>query len=287
MFSKTVVAAILALSLVTMACGINVNLPVEEISTGPTQTVPINIPAPDVDTTNLTIEFGAGSLDVEPGAVNALVEGQATYNVEDLKPEVSVNGGDVLLKSGKLEVRGFPPLRAKNIENEWDLKFGSQPMNLTIKAGAYQGNIELGGLALRSLVVNDGAAEVNLEFSQPNLLEMADLTYTTGASQVELSGLANANFTTMNFNSGAGDYTLDFSGQLKRDAFVTVESGISQVTIIVPRGVNARVSFEGGLSNVDQQDAWESSGGSYLLEGSGPTLTIMVEMGAGNLVLKN
>jgi hypothetical protein len=37
------------------------------------------------------------------------------------------------------------------MKNEWDLKLGSAPMDLVISAGAYDGTIELGGLALKSL----------------------------------------------------------------------------------------------------------------------------------------
>ncbi len=160
-------------------------------------------------------------------------------------------------------------------------------MSLKLNAGAYQGEIELGGLALTNLEVNDGAAEVRIDFSQPNLAVMKRLVYTTGASQVSLHGLANANFTDMVFRSGAGQYTLDFSGQLTRDAQVTIESGISQLIVIVPPGVSAEVNFKGGLSNVSTAGAWQQSGSSYTLSGSGPKLTFTVSMGAGELQLRN
>jgi hypothetical protein len=160
------------------------------------------------------------------------------------------------------------------------------PMRLTINAGAYQGRMELGGLALKSLEVSDGAADVRLEFSDPNTVEMETLRYTTGASNVELSGLANANFTSMIFRSGAGDYTLDFSGELQRDAVATVESGISQLTIIIPEGTAARVIFKGGFANVSASSDWSRSGDAYVLEADGPVLTINVDMGAGNLDLR-
>ena len=45
---------------------------------------------------------------------------------------------------------------------------------------------------------------------------MSILRYETGASTVKLNGLANANFGTLIFSGGAGDYTLDFSGDLQR-----------------------------------------------------------------------
>ncbi len=158
-------------------------------------------------------------------------------------------------------------------------------MNLVISAGAYQGDLELGGLSLKSLEVNDGAANVEMDFSEPNPVEMENLRYTTGASTVSLSKLANANFTSMIFRSGAGEYHLDFSGTLKRDAVVTIESGMSQVTITVPKGIPAKLIFNGGLTNVEISGGWVKSGDNYSTSGSGPSLTINVDMGAGNLIL--
>jgi len=157
---------------------------------------------------------------------------------------------------------------------------------LKINAGAYQGNLELGGLALKSLEVNDGAAESRLKFSTPNKTEMEFLRYITGASSVKLSGLANANFTSMIFRSGAGDYTLDFSGKLQRDAVATVESGFSQLTIIVPEGTSAKVIFKGGLTNVDFSGGWKKDGEAYALGSGGPLITISMDLGAGNLTLR-
>ncbi|MBN1668909.1 MAG: hypothetical protein JW862_17590, partial [Anaerolineales bacterium] len=101
-----------------------------------------------------------------------------------------------------------------------------------------------------------------------------------------LSGLGNANFRSMTFRSGAGDYTLDFSGKLQNDAVVAVESGISRVVIIVPEGVSAKLIFTGGLANVSISGSWEKSGDEYELTGSGPRLLITVDMGAGNLELR-
>ena len=50
-------------------------------------------------------------------------------------------------------------------------------MNLVIKAGAYEGNFELGGLSIHSLEVTDGASKVDVSFSKPNLVEMTTFKY--------------------------------------------------------------------------------------------------------------
>lgn len=288
MVPKSILAAILVLALATMACGVTVNTPpLQELTTGATQTMDISVPAPSSGSTNLTLEFGAGELTLAPGAQNELVQGTATYNAEQLKPVITTNGSDVKVSTGNVVIRGIPAIRAKDFVNQWDLKLGNQPMALKINAGAYKGRMDLGGLALTSLEISDGAADVDLKFSQPNPGEMNQFVYTTGASNVNLHDLANANFSGMTFRSGAGSYSLDFSGGLKRDAAVTIESGVSQVTLVVPTGTSAQLSFKGGLSNVDMRGDWQKSGANYVMQGSGPTLTIVVTMGAGNLVLEN
>ena len=158
-------------------------------------------------------------------------------------------------------------------------------MDLAVNGGAYTGTYEFGGLALTGLTLKDGAANVKLSFSQPNQTEMAVFRYETGASNVKLSKLANANFDTMIFNSGGGDYTLDFSGTLKRDATVTISSGVSNLILVIPDGAAANVTVESGVSNVNAGPEWTQHGNVYSQTGSGPTLTFVVKTGAGNLTL--
>jgi hypothetical protein len=233
----------------------------------------------------MRIEFGAGELEINPGAAGSLVEGTATYNVEELKPLVEVDDERVIISNGDFEFGGIPDF--DNYENRWELELGDMPMDLRISAGAYQGEFDLGGLALESLRITDGAADVNLTFSSPNLVNMGTFRYDTGASSVSIDGLGNANFESMLFQSGAGDYTLDFSGDLQRDADIEVKAGLSNLTIIVPEGIDARVRFTGALTNIDVLDEWRQSGGDYFLDGSGPTLTFTIDMGAGNVTLRN
>jgi hypothetical protein len=287
MFRKSILFVLLVLGMTTLACRFGQDIRIPQITVGPTETEQISVPVPAGDNTVMSLSFGAGELNVQPGAQNKLVEGTAKYNVRELKPVVTVEGSRVKIETGRFD-KGFSlPNFGGNMVNTWDLKLGDAPMSLKVNAGAYSGNYDLGGLSLKTLEVSDGAADSRLDFSAPNLVEMSSLRYETGASTVKLIGLANANFAEMTFRSGAGDYTLNFSGNLKRDAYVKIESGISQVTIIVPKGVQARVKFDGGLSNVDLSGTWEKSGNTYANPGSGPTITIEVSMGAGNLRLDN
>lgn len=274
-----ILPAFVVFALAALGCGGTVTLP-QLPTAGPETTDQLTVPAPSSAPVHLTLSFGAGALTLAPGAKD-LVEGTATYNVPDLKPEVLTQGTSIEVKQKDLVGLRYPA----GVKNAWDLKLGSTPMDLTINAGAYNGKFELGGLSLGSLTVKDGAATVDLTFSKPNLSEMSLLRYETGASTVRLKGLANANFRTMTFGGGAGDYILDFSGELKTPATVTISTGLTNLILAIPAGVPAEVTTEGGLSNTIAGPGWTQSGNVYSQSGSGPALTFVVKTGAGNLTL--
>ncbi len=269
---------LLVLALATLACGIQTDLPISKTA-GPDITDEISVAAPDGDA-NLSLAFGAGELYLAPGAAK-LAEGTATYNIADFKPVIKTDGLDVSIVQGNYKLNGLPSL--SNVKNTWDLKLGSGKMALTINAGAYKGFFDFGGLALTSLTVNDGAAEVTADFSAPNPTKMSLLSYKTGASNVTLKNLGNANFGTLIFESGAGNYKLDFGGPLQRDGSATIRSGMSNLTLVVPANVAATIKVSSGLSNIQAPSSWSKHNDTYTQEGSGPMLTIIVEMGAGNV----
>jgi len=275
-----VISAILVLALTSMACGFSVDLP-KQSQPGPEVKESITVAGSGSDEMQLTLSFGAGTLKLSPGAADKLVEGTAVYNFKELKPEIVKDGDSVAIKNGDFKNLVNP----KDIVNEWDLKLGKSPIDLTINAGAYNGTYELGGLSLTNLTVRDGAANVDLTFSEPNPIEMSILRYETGASDVKLAGLANANFSTLMFNGGAGSYTLDFSGKLTREGIVKIEVGAGDVQLVIPKDVNAKVTVESTLASVNHSSGWKQSGSDYIQKGDGPELTIIVKMAAGNLTI--
>ena len=276
---KFLLSFLAILTLASMACGFSINIP-SAPTPGPEVTDQITVAVPDSEETRLKISFGAGELRLSPGAEDALVDGSATYNLPNFKPEVVENDGSIEIKQGD-----FKSLNVGDFRNEWDLMLGEAPMELEINAGAYEGTYEFGGLALTSLTIKDGASNVNVSFSESNRTEMSVFRYETGASNVSLTGLANANFSTLIFNGGAGNYTLDFSGELGQDATARIETGFGDLMLVIPESVDARVTVEGGAINVNHSSGWGQSNRTYSQDGSGPALTIVVKMGAGNVTI--
>lgn len=277
---------LLAISL--SGCGIGIELPFKtEQKTGPTVTDLVQVPIPDAPTPlDVNISFGAGKMTLLPNPGADLLSGTVMYNVADFKPVVSVDEYGVTFKQGNLKLNAVPTLD-ETIKNEWSLAIANHPIELEIKAGGYIGDFEFGGLSLSDLHISDGGSTVKLKFSTPNATAMNAFRYETGGSNITMEKLANANFQTMIFQSGAGNYDLDFSGVLQRDASVFIETGLSRLVISVPDGVQAKVNFEGPLSKVLTSGDWQQSGDDYLLEGQGPNLLFTIETKAGTVTLKN
>jgi hypothetical protein len=97
--------------------------------------------------------------------------------------------------------------------------------------------------------------------------------------------LGNANFASLEFDSGAGNYTLDFSGQLRRNASVHIGTGVSNLTLVIPAGIPTQITVKGAASNVTSNSDWSRNGNVYSQSGTGPQLTMVIEIGAGNITI--
>ena len=286
MHKKPLLLVLAILGLSTLACGVTINLPEDAIEVGDLVTDELDTAYPDSEkTTELKINFGAGELAINPGA-EGLLGGIATYNVPEFQPIIEVSDNEVNLNQGdlKYEFTGIP--NWDDVENEWNLELGSEPMELEIRAGAYDGKFELGGLALENLKIFSGAASVDISFSEANPTAMNIFDFQTGASDVEMTGLGNANFSRMDFEGGFGNYVLDFSGELQQDADIEISAGASSLTIIIPEGIPATLTLQGALTNVDKSGDWVGSGTAYRHPGEGDELIFELDLGVGNLELK-
>jgi hypothetical protein len=271
---------IVVLAVGALACSVTFNLP--HVDTGPVQTLEIDEPLPSEGTVmDVRIDLGPGTLDLSGGA-SGLAEGSIRFNVEAWRPTVTRTQTGLTIEQGQTDAT---PTLGEDVVNDWSLRLGNVPMDLTLHAGAYSGSIDLSGLPLRNLSVTDGASDTRLAFDSPNPEEMHSLTYNTGASTVSLTGLANANFSDMTFVGGAGTYTLEFSGDLRRDASVSLQAGVSSVRLEIPDGTTAIVVVGGALNSVNTIGAWAQDGDTYRHAGAGATLRIFVDMGVGSLTL--
>ncbi|MCX8025557.1 MAG: toast rack family protein [Thermanaerothrix sp.] len=268
------------LMLLALAC--TIELPLPEIKMIAPQTYEVNEPYPNQEPAELLIRMGAGELTLSGGA-NNLVEGKIEYNVEGWAPKIQREGREVRIEQGVKSAsfsRGV-----QNLINRWELELGDRPIDFALEAGAYDGNLDFSEVPLTRLKISDGASKVRVVFNVPNPEVMRSFTYETGASNITLKKLANANFEEMTFKGGAGNFTLDFSGKLQRDARVWIDSGLGNMTIIVPADANCRIVLSSGLTNISTEGTWTILGQEYRTMGEGPQLRIDINVGVGNLKL--
>ncbi len=271
--------SLVMVALTLIACSFTVNVP--SIKTGETHEFDIKEPISDTKESQVKIEMGGGKLDISGGS-DSLIEGTVFYNVDGWEPGITELSDGVLVSQSHTTNAGIPD---GNIKNDWTLKLGKTPLSLTINAGAYEGTIDLSGLSIADLEINDGASKATIRFDSLNPVTMRRLQYKTGASEVKLLGLGNSNAREINFESGAGSYTLDFSGTVTQDISVKLSSGMSDVKVVVPTNVHTIVVINGGLANINANGTWSIDGARYEAGSSGPIITIDVEMALGNLSL--
>jgi hypothetical protein len=286
MFTRTLMLLTGLLLITSLACSITVNLPnlrvpTVQVTTPRVMTIDEPLPAGATQPIRLRLEMGMGELRLQAGA-EGLLEGSIRYNVPEWEPQILRGENALTLTQRQTDGQlAFP----KDTINEWDLKLGNYPLDLSINAGAYKGELDLSGVPLTRLHISDGASEARVVFNTPNPLPMEQLRYRTGASKVELVGLGNANAAEIVFEGGTGAYTLDFSGELSQDTKVQIKSGVSQVVLIIPEEMPARIEITGGLNNITPHGTWSIRDGVYEKSGSGARLLIEIQMGVGSLEL--
>ncbi len=279
---RLIIAVLIGTMLTTLACTININVPTME--TINTRTVTIQEPLPQAATTaKVLLSIPSGTFNLAGGA-SGLIEGTIQYNIKGWDPVISNANGEFSIQQG--DITKVSRLPTQGMINNWSLKLSDEiPLDLSIQAGAYKGALDLGGLRLQNLSIIDGASQSDVTFSQPNPIQMENFTYKSGASEVDLKDLANANFSQMSFEGGAGNYTFDLSGDLKHDAALSIKAGISNITLNLPSGRHVIVNNTGAISNIDTQGTWLVNGNTYEASGTGPTITVTIDVAVGNLTL--
>ncbi|MBL7199292.1 MAG: hypothetical protein ISS56_03995 [Anaerolineae bacterium] len=235
---------------------------------------------------DVTVQFGGGELTIESGS-DGLLDGEFTYNLADLEPEIAY---DVADGRGKLRIQHKEDVirwdrATTEVRNEWVLRLTDRvPLTLDVDVGASRGELDLGGLRLTDLNLVSGAAELRVRFDQPNPERLASMHIRSGAAKLELRDLGNANLEELTFDGGLGAYILDFGGEWRHSARVEIQAGASRISLRVPSHIGVRVCA-GDLQDGDYDGLAEQEGCyvNPLYGESDITLDIDLDLGLGKL----
>lgn len=245
-----------------------------------------SIPLGGEESAQVEIRFGTGDLWLAAGKPDELFSGKFRYNVEEWEPEISYRNGRLRIEQGGLDQDlGFP---SGNAHNKWELALSPDiPLDIEVKAGAGEGELDFTGLQVEELKLEMGAGDFLVHFDDPNPTDMRDLTVNAGASELEISGIGNAGPQRVTVQGGVGDITLDFTGDWPHSANVHITAGVGALTLRLPNNVGVRVRTAGGLSSIDAPD-FHRSGNNYVNDAFGEAeteLDIRVTTGVGSVRL--
>jgi len=156
------------------------------------------------------IEMGAGILEVA-GGVSALLEAEFAYDVEEWKPTVDYG---VTGTEGTLLVKFQQPIIPK-LRQIFEGEISAR----------YRWNLRL----------NDDVP--------------IDLKVLLGAGSADLK-LGSLTLTGLDLQTGAGDVTVDLSGDWTRDLDASIKGGVGRMTIKLPREIGVRVQVRRALVEV-------------------------------------
>ncbi len=206
---------------------------------------------------HVSVSFAVGSFVLRPDHTGSLYRAGLTYDHELFRAvhEYSPRSRTVALGvRSRNENRGNFNLDLDDTRQKLEVTIAPQvPVNLELRLGAGESEIELGGLSLERITVESGATVSNLNFDSLNQIECEEMAITVGAAEFAVYGLSNSRCRTIKFKAGAGEFTLDFSG-IPPDGYeseVEIELGLAVLTLRLPSDAGVAIEVRRFLASFD------------------------------------
>lgn len=222
----------------------------------PVETKEFNFPADSITILYADIDLAAGNFRLTSEEMPALFRADVTYNPDRLEVFADYRKRG---ERGYLEVGSdlFSKFQVDTEDNRWEMELSSSyKTDLKLEFGLCDAFIDLGGVPLTDLNLDIGVAEGKLVFSSPNPTELDNISIEAGAAEFEIEKLLNANFKTLKFDGGVGEFRLEFTGELKTRAQAEISVGLGSAVIYLPREMPVRIEAEDNfLSKVKFRNA--------------------------------
>ncbi len=140
--------------------------------------------------------------------------------------------------------------------HKWDVQLTDRlPLEINAEIAMGEAEFDLSELQVRDLRLEAGMAEVGITFDTPNPITMERMDIEAGLGELNIEGLGNASLKKMKLEVGLGEATVDFSGDSNQDFRATMEVGLGELELRLPKDlpviINCECSF---LSSVDFDD---------------------------------
>ena len=203
---------------------------------------------------NVQVEYGAGSLRVEPGQPGELYRMNLSYDQDRFVP---VSDFDASSRTVVLGLRAAGQGGVRVVSRNQLRQLASIALSpradlaLDLSIGAVDADVELGGLRISDLGLKTGASRATVRFSRPNGMRCRHAAFSAGAAEVSVFGLGNSRCEEIEFEGGIGKVLLDFGGVWSSSAHVQVKMAMGEITLRLPRRVGIRLAMDKFLSSFE------------------------------------
>jgi hypothetical protein len=239
------------------------------------------------------IDFGGGVINLEKNNTGDILNADFEYNPDKFDMDIDY---DKIGESGRLYLRSKSEhghFDFDTDDNYWHLQFTDRvPIDFEIDVGACETEFDFTGLKINDLALDVGASSTQIIFRKPNPEPISKINIDAGASKLKMKGLGNANFDMLSFDGGVGDFTLDFSGELRNKAYVDIDVGLGSLTLLLPENIGVRIRKEDSFLSsfsIDEDEFQEVESNVYESENFGKTegeLIFDIEIGLGSVKIE-
>ncbi|HOP07759.1 MAG TPA: toast rack family protein [candidate division Zixibacteria bacterium] len=255
------------------------------------ETVDRTIEAEGAKKLDITIDFAAGELTIDPEDMSEAAKLHLEYDTRrvdyDIDYKLHGSTGSLYMETERLTKRDID-----TEDNLWDLKLSKRyPIEMEMDIGACDAKMELGGLPLVELSLDVGAASGVIEFSDKNPERLRMFSVDAGAASVEINNIGNSGFEEFDFDGGAGSFELDFRGDNYEGLCeVTIDIGLGSCELTLPKGIPVQITSDddGWFSSIDfhgddleevDDGVWESDD----FENARTSIALDLDVGMGSI----
>ncbi len=216
-----------------------------------------------------SVEFGAGSLVIEPSQNGQLYMSKLRYDADRFAPVQQFESAKPAVRLGLASVggTGIKVTSRAQLAQTGLFEFSPEvPLSLTANVGASQAMIELGGMTLRDVTVNSGASSTVVSFSKPTKGSCSSAVFSVGATDLDIRKLAQSGCRRVKIEGGVGSVLVDMNGTWRGNTELVVELAMGKLTLVIPKGTGVRIDGQRFLSPMDS-DGFTKSGNSWITPG--------------------
>lgn len=236
-----------------------------------------------VERLNVEVEYAAGRVTVDRADPGYLYQKNLRYDASRFEPtrDWSRDDGTARLRLGlesleedgrwfrwdgldiDLNLDGLRDLDTRSGSLDLGLS-RSVPTDLSMRIGAAETELRLGGIPLTSVTLETGASDTEVSFDRPNPARMERMEIRSGAASFRARQLGNARFAELDIEGGVGDVHLDFRGRWERDAEASIDLGLGSLELTFPPELGVRVRRESFLSSFEAPAEFRRTDSGYV-----------------------